>query len=218
MGLFQSTHPVGRDPAVRCHSVPHGNFNPLAPWRDETVMAFLPRFSQLFQSTCPVEGQDTIHLSCVLVCIISIHPPCRGVGQYLCCHQQSQGYCNPPTPWARPGLTDKNGKKIFISIHPLRRERDVGNLLTVIPGSISIHSPHEGETCSSSILFSGMKFQSTHPEWDGTFGNEIIDFSQVFQSTRSAGGENTEGHIVRTPLLISIRSPRAGRDTRLRNC
>lgn len=97
-----------------------------------------------------------------------------------------------------------------ISIHPLRRERDVGNLLTVIPGSISIHSPHEGETCSSSILFSSMKFQSTHPEWDGTFGNEIIDFSQVFQSTRSVGSETRLDTIPLIADVISIHSPYEG--------
>ena len=100
-----------------------------------------------------------------------------------------------------------------ISIHSPRMGRDPPLGRRVLPVlRISIHSPRMGRDALGIGVGAVRLFQSTLPAWGETDELGISPRTVQFQSTLPAWGETgkADGQVI--DLIISIHSPRMGRD------
>ena len=82
-----------------------------------------------------------------------------------------------------------------------------------VVGTISIHSPRMGRDLAvGKIAAEEIQFQSTLPAWGETCRSSPDFSSAAFQSTLPAWGETCFAPVGLHGLLISIHSPRMGRD------
>ena len=78
---------------------------------------------------------------------------------------------------------------------------------------ISIHSPRMGRDFTYGFFASSSaRFQSTLPAWGETEVNKTILRQALFQSTLPAWGETALAGLAVVVMVISIHSPRMGRD------
>ena len=115
----------------------------------------------------------------------------------------------------RPQIAGTGHSHSKISIHSPRAGRDCRYPNAPLITQISIHSPHTGrDRLVNAPIVSPSLFQSTLPAWgETTNSSNEAQIAQQFQSTLPAWGETLRTLHSCTHALISIHSPRMGRDT-----
>ena len=114
----------------------------------------------------------------------------------------------------RPQIADTGHSHSKISLHSPRAGRDCRYPNAPLITQISIHSPRMGrDRLVNAPIVSPSLFQSTLPAWGetGTFAGMVMDVLQ-FQSTLPAWGETILSVTTPSFRVISIHSPRMGRD------
>ena len=183
---------MGRDPSRDALSGDRRDFNPLSPHGERPYRRYPGGKPPAFQSTLPAWGETADALAAAWAGWISIHSPRMG----------------------RDRDTNRRGFWRFISIHSPRMGRD---------------------PAASAAVHQRLLFQSTLPAWGETQGfagraDARLDFNPLsphgerpaasaavhqrerFQSTLPAWGETERLARDHAAALISIHSPRMGRD------
>ena len=102
-----------------------------------------------------------------------------------------------------------------ISIHSPHTGRDWWKVVQVVPlTNFNPLSPHGERRIAAATSCNGLRFQSTLPAWGETFpAPQTALRINPFQSTLSAWGETIVLVVDPSPAVISIHSPRMGRDS-----
>ena len=114
----------------------------------------------------------------------------------------------------RPQIAGTGHSHSKISIHSPRAGRDCRYPNAPLITQISIHSPNTGrDRLVNAPIVSPSLFQSTLPAWGETRPLPENNGKHVFQSTLPAWGETLAAFFIGVDrILISIHSPRMGRD------
>ena len=192
---------------------------------------------RLFQSTLPAWGETVGTRLTPVKAAISIHSPrmgrdCRsvGFGRFGSLFQSTLPawgetrrsrpffpqnlHFNPLSPHGeRLRLVFVAGHSFHISIHSPRMGRDDRRESRCLCQVISIHSPRMGrDLWVRNERDRRALFQSTLPAWGETCHGCSGSGRRRFQSTLPAWGETHAVPVYHDGLLISIHSPRMGRD------
>ena len=182
---------MGRDERYIAARVLASNFNPLSPHGERLMLSRCLRRKGLFQSTLPAWGETATLGSC------------SGRGRDF----------NPLSPHGErpdPACRDCPAR---ISIHSPRMGRDDAVKMLAAQGFISIHSPRMGRDAGAGKTGGGAgDFNPLSPHGERLAVQIVLHHRRQFQSTLPAWGETQNGRGFPRPLLISIHSPRMGRD------
>ena len=189
--IFQSTLP---DPRSRAPVTAIARFQSTLPERGETLLPFSPaRRGEVFQSTLPAWGETPPRTACRPL------PP----------------YFNPLSPHGERHFRyhGVHCGQPFQSTLPAGGETAMA-MAQQLDAMISIHSPRMGRDTAGSVKAQiDWLFQSTLPAWGETVNHPLFcRWPLEFQSTLPAWGETLPKTGRSDHKLISIHSPRLGRD------
>ena len=214
---FNPLSPHGERPPPPAGGNGLKDFNPLSPHGERPALYVRSCETLLFQSTLPAWGETTSSAAFSFAAVFQSTLPAWGEtapitigtsGAEISIHSPRMGRDNTSAPQAAHG-----GDFNPLSPHGER----LGRAFKICPdGLISIHSPRMGRDipCCAAVLILFV-FQSTLPAWGETRRLQCCFQALKFQSTLPAWGETRAPRIDFPAIVISIHSPRMGRDGRL---
>ncbi len=184
---------VGRDQKLIADMMRCDDFNPLSPRGERPPTAGSPCRTLKFQSTLPAWGETISIVCCTEIVDISIHSPRVGRDGSWMAQRSSTANFNPLSP---------RGERLSWHATPSRSQ------------NFNPLSPRGERLRWASLCSTRRHFNPLSPRGERPNGLKFSSTAAKFQSTLPAWGETAalaDGFLV---ALISIHSPRVGRDSK----